>query len=156
MKQWSSFFQNPEFLEKTRMYILNEDMRDLVTEKLNLRPGMKVLDIGCGTGAFTRYLARSSKAVTFTGLDLDPDFVKEANRLIPDDSSCTFDFIQGDATSLPFEANSFDAVVSHTFFNSMPRYREALREMIRVCRENGTIASMTSMDPLHVPYFGGI
>lgn len=157
MKKWSKYFQNEEFLEKTRMYILNEDMKGYVAEKTGLRPGMKVLDIGCGTGAFSYYLARAVRNISFTGLDNDPDFIGAARKKVPDDANgCSFSFVVGDALQLPFEDGSFDAVVSHTFFNSMPKYRESLREMLRVCREDGVIASVTSIDPEHTPCSGGI
>ncbi|MCR5356367.1 MAG: class I SAM-dependent methyltransferase [Lachnospiraceae bacterium] len=158
MKKWSRYFQNKEYLEKTRMFILNEDMRGYIVEKIGLRPGMKVLDVGCGTGAFTYYLAEAVRDVTFTGLDFDPDFVDAAQKKIPDrkKNGCGFCFLKGDAKELPFEPESFDIVVSHTFFNSMPQYREALREMIRVCRQGGIIASVTAMDVDRVPYSTGI
>ena len=137
--------------------MLNEDMKDYIAEKIGLHPDMTVLDVGCGTGAFTYYLARSCTNVTFTGLDSDPDFIVAAKRKIFGVThSCSFTFLQGDATCLPFESDSFDAVVSHTFFNSMPQYRQALREMMRVCRKSGIIASMTAMDIAHVPTSGGI
>ena len=157
MKQWSRFFQNEAFLEKTRLYLLREDQRAYVAERIGLRPGLRVLEVGCGTGAFSRYLARSVREVSFTGLDLDPDFIEAARRLAPEgEGGCGFTFLQGDALALPFEEGTFDAVVSHTFFNSVPRYREALREMIRVCRVGGTVASVTAMDLNHVPVSGGI
>ncbi len=157
MKQWSRFFQNEEYLEKTRMFILNEDMREYVAEKIGLHSGMEVLDVGCGTGAFTYYLARGNKDISFTGLDYDRNFVEAAIRKIPSEKNgCSFSFCSGDARNLPFAPDSFDVVVSHTFFNSMPQYREALREMIRVCREDGIIASVTAMDVEHVPASGGI
>ena len=157
MKQWSRYFQNEEFLEHTRMFVLNDDMKDYVAQKIGLRSGMKVLDVGCGTGAFGRYLSRSVGGVNFIGLDYDENFVKAAKQTENDsDNGCTFSFLQGDARQLPFEAETFDAVVSHTFFNSMPQYRLALREMLRVCRQDGVIASITAMDLQNVPTSPGI
>ncbi len=157
MKKWSRFFQNEEYLEKTRMYILNEDMRGYVTEKIGLTVGMKVLDVGCGTGEFTRYLARQTNGISYTGLDNDPDFIAAAKKRSQGaENGNSFEFVTGDAAAMPFEDGCFDVVVSHTFFNSMPLYRKALQEMKRVCRDGGIIASMTATDIEHIPLSHGI
>ena len=157
MKSWSGFFQNEEFLEKTRMYVLNPEMSGYVAEKIGLKEGMRVLDVGCGTGAFIWYLARESRNIDFTGLDLDPVFLAAAEKSAPRETrGLRFLFREGDATKMPFPDGSFDAVISHTFFNSCPEYRQALREMLRVCQPGGVIASMTAADLPDVPCSPGI
>ncbi|MDO4478710.1 MAG: class I SAM-dependent methyltransferase [Lachnospiraceae bacterium] len=157
MKQWSKFFQNEEFLEKTRMFILNEDMRDYVIDKNGLKPGLKVLDVGCGSGEYTWYLMKGTHDVDFTGLDYDEDFVKAAQARIPEEKNgCSFRFVQGDAKAMPFPDESFDIVVSHTFFNSMPAYKEAMKEMIRVCKTGGMVSSISSTDLQTLPHFTGL
>ncbi|MDO4489063.1 MAG: class I SAM-dependent methyltransferase [Eubacteriales bacterium] len=138
------------------MFVLNDDMRDFVKKKIGFKSGLRVLDVGCGSGEFIWYLAKDSSGVDFTGLDYDESFVEAATKRIPGEHECSFSFVQGDAKEMPFPDECFDLVVSHTFFNSMPQYKEALSEMIRVCKPGGIIASVSSMDVAHIPYFKGI
>lgn len=158
MKQWSKFFQNEEYLEMTRMYTLNMDMLDMVISRSGIKPGMKVLDVGCGSGEYIYYLSKGVTNVEFTGLDFDSDFVDIANKK-KDERLCNENsahFICGDATKMPFENNSFDIVVSHTFFNSIPKYMEALYEMKRVVKFEGKISTIASMNPFSVTISPGV
>ena len=148
MKNWSKLFQNEEYLEMTRIYTLNKDTVGMVVDKIGIKPGMRVLDVASGSGEFVYYLSRGVENVEFTGLDYDSHFVEVANRIKDGRlfNGNAADFIQGDATDLPFESNSFDLVVSHTFFNSIPNYMGALKEMKRVCKYEGRIATIATMD----------
>ena len=75
---------------------------------LNLPPGGKVLDIGCGTGAFLACFARLGYCAT--GVDAAEGMLKAARSST---SAFDIDFVQADATkALPFEDGSFDLVVS--------------------------------------------
>ena len=142
MGEWARLFQNEEFLEKTRMAMLHPDMAPVIAKWIGLSPGMKVLDVGCGTGAFSRYLAGAVQGIRITGLDCEEAFISYAKKQpLPARSQC--DFLTGDALSLPFEDGTFDAVVSHTFLTSLPDYRGGLCEMKRVCRPGGIVAAVT-------------
>lgn len=141
---WSVYFQNPEYLERTRMFLVPPEMHPLIREWCGLKDGMNVLDVGCGTGYFTRLLAEGGKKVTVTGLDLEKPFIEFAKR-----RAAHFDppitFIEGDALNLPFGDETFDLVVSHTFLTSVPDPVRAMDEMKRVTRPGGRIASVTTM-----------
>ena len=129
--------------------MLHPDMAPVIAKWIGLKPGMKVLDVGCGTGAFTVYLAKASEGIRITGLDRESTFVKYAKeRILPEHLHCTF--LEGDALSLPFENGYFDAVVSHTFLTSLPDYRGGLREMKRVCAAGGIVAAVTPATLSHV------
>lgn len=145
MNDWSTNFQNPDFMKKSRMMIINRDMAAYTVEKLGLKSGMRVLDVGCGTGEFTYYLAGQCSGLCFYGIDNDDVFITEARkskkRLYPDNE---FVFQSADAMSLPFEDHTFDVVVSHTFLTSVFDYCGAITEMQRVCKIGGVIASVTA------------
>ena len=143
-KKWSVYFQNPEYLEMTRMFMIPKDMLPLVRRWCGLKDGMKVLDVGAGTGYFTRRLASGPEKVTVTGLDRDDVFVDYA-RQKASDLGLSVDFVLGDALALPFEDNTFDLVASHTFFTSIPDPVKAMEEMRRVLRPGGIVASVTPM-----------
>lgn len=145
MNEWSDYFQNEEFLAKSRYLIMNRDMLPLVARWLRLMPSSKVLDVGCGSGEFTFYLAGETKDVCFTGLDLDGQLVEAARSRASDfGNDNSFQFMQGDALQLPFDDGTFDLVVSQTFLINIPDYRGALQEMKRVCRSGGLVASCTA------------
>jgi SAM-dependent methyltransferase len=85
-----------------------------------------VLEVGCGTGHFTRWLAAQSLQVT--GLDLSPAMLVEAIHL--GSPPC----VQGDALALPFSEASFDLVVLITTLEFLAEPSQALVEAIRVSR----------------------
>jgi SAM-dependent methyltransferase len=78
--------------------------------QLDLRPGLRVLDVGCGLGGVSRYLARRF-GVRVVGVDLTPEFVEVARELT---ARCRLDELveaqQASGTDLPFPAGTFDAV----------------------------------------------
>ena len=111
-----------------------------------------MLDVGCGTGYFTRLLSSGDEGVKATGIDLEEDFIKYAPKEAKE-RGLSIDFMVGDALFLSFEDNTFDAVTSHTFFTSIHDPKKAMAEMIRVTKPGGMISSVTPMSlaPIHLP-----
>ncbi|MGI6069856.1 MAG: class I SAM-dependent methyltransferase [Blautia sp.] len=140
--EWSKIMQTPEYLEATRITILNEDFVSYAVQSCGIESGMRILDVGCGTGLFTRYLSKGTSNVSYTGLDIDQGFLKEAKSV---ENGNTVRYVYGSAYEMPFEDESFDGVVSHTFFNCADRPKEAIAEMKRVCRPGGRITTVSSM-----------
>ncbi len=104
-----------------------------VTETVDLS-GTTVLEVGCGRGGGSSYLARYRQPAAMTGVDLSPEAITLCTRRhqVPGLS-----FQLGDAESLPFAAGIFDAVVnveSSHCYGSMPRF---LSEVKRVLRPGG-------------------
>jgi len=106
-------------------------------DRLNLQPGMRVLDVACGTGNLALPAARAG--ATVTGVDIAPNLIEQA-RTNAEAEGLKIQFDEGDAENLPYEDASFDAVV--TMFGVMfaPRPELAAAELIRVCRPKGFIA----------------
>ena len=105
--------------------------------RLNLKPGMKVLDVACGTGNLALPAARTGAEVT--GVDIAPNSVEQARENAKREGlNAKFD--EGDAEALPYADASFDAVV--TMFGAMfaPRPELVAAELKRVCRPGGVIA----------------
>ena len=112
------------------------DAADFIN-RLELKPGMKVLDVACGTGNTALPAARTGASVT--GVDLAPNLVEQARENAKAEGlNARFD--EGDAEALPYEDGSFDAVV--TMFGAMfaPRPELVASELKRVCRPGGFIA----------------
>lgn len=101
----------------------------LVLRTLQPRPGESLLDVGCGTGYFTRGLAKTIEGPA-SGIDINPGWVSYAHQW--DDVG--IDWQVGDARALPFADASFDLAVSITALCFIDDERQAIQEMLRVTR----------------------
>jgi ubiquinone/menaquinone biosynthesis C-methylase UbiE len=86
----------------------------------------EVLEVGCGTGHFTRWM--TSRGLRAIGVDISAAMLAEARRLK------TGDCVRGDALGLPFKSKSFDLVVMIATLEFTPEPVEALSEAFRVAR----------------------
>jgi ubiquinone/menaquinone biosynthesis C-methylase UbiE len=100
-----------------------------------LRTGMKALDVGCGTGAVARVMARMAGAERVVGVDQSPSRLGMARELAADVT-----FLEGDATALPLPDDEFDFSWSRFLFEYLPEPERALTEMIRVTKPGGIVA----------------
>ena len=103
------------------------------------RPGDRVLDVGCGTGYFTRILARAvAPSGTAEGIDPSPDGITRARR-ITRLANCTFS--QGIGEALEAGDGAYDVVVSSLMIHHLPDELrpQAIREMLRVLRTGGRV-----------------
>lgn len=103
---------------------------------LDIPPGATWLDVGCGTGALLQTVASAARPSRLGGVDPSEQFLATAAERVPD-----ADLRQGDAQSIPFESDSFDAVISGLVLNFVPDPVAALREMRRVARTGGTVSA---------------
>jgi SAM-dependent methyltransferase len=106
-------------------------------ERLNLKPGEKVLDVACGAGSTAIPAARLGAEVI--GIDIAPNLVEQARKNAKAEGLDNCRFEEGDAEALAFEEGSFDTIV--TIFGAMfaPRPEKVAEELVRVCRSGGRI-----------------
>jgi ubiquinone/menaquinone biosynthesis C-methylase UbiE len=112
--------------------------------KGSMGKGLRILDLGCGTGTSSRFLSLAFPEAEIVGLDLSKfylDFAKKANGEFP------IEWVQGKGEALPFAKGEFDAVVSVFLFHELPKdiRRAALMEMKRVLRAKGVLAIVDSL-----------
>lgn len=105
----------------------------LLARHLRPQPGERVLDVGCGTGWFTRRFAGLS-GVDVTGIDLDADWLAFARS-----RDTASSYLQADALGLPFADASFDHVFSVAALCFVPDWTSVLREILRVTRKRFAI-----------------
>jgi SAM-dependent methyltransferase len=106
-------------------------------ERLDIPPGARLLDIGCGSGQLTLMAARDGFITT--GVDIAENLIERAReRAAAECLNARFEI--GDAEALPFEDASFDVVVSLIGAMFAPRPELVARELLRVCAPGGTIA----------------
>jgi ubiquinone/menaquinone biosynthesis C-methylase UbiE len=106
--------------------------------EIEFPPGARVLEIGSGTGAVTRSLARRPGVVAATGVDPSPVFVSKARELLGSLTNVAFE--QGDGRALRFGDEEFDVVVVHTTLCHVPEPERVLTEAFRVLRPGATLA----------------
>jgi ubiquinone/menaquinone biosynthesis C-methylase UbiE len=103
-------------------------------------PGGHVLEIGAGSGAMAAELLAAYAGVTMTVTDFDPDMVAAAERrLVPYAERSTAR--QADATALPFDDDTFDAVLSWIMLHHTIEWEKALAEAVRVVRPGGHVVA---------------
>jgi ubiquinone/menaquinone biosynthesis C-methylase UbiE len=105
------------------------------TRRLTLNPADRLLDIGCGTGAFLYALSRKSPTVRLTGIDASREMLAVASERV---GSCA-ELKQGWAEQIPFADDSFDVVVSSSVFHYIRDPTAALAEILRVLRSGGRL-----------------
>jgi ubiquinone/menaquinone biosynthesis C-methylase UbiE len=113
------------------------EMGELVVARAGVEPGMRVLDVACGTGNAALPAAQAGGRAT--GLDLVPKLL-EAGAEEANQAGVDIEWVEGDAEDLPFEDGSFDRVFSTIGHMFAPRHRQVADEMRRVCREGGALA----------------
>src|SRR5215813_9569693 len=123
-----------DFGQIARFY---SDQAEDFIKRLDLKPGMKVLDVACGTGNLALPAGRTG--ATVTGVDIAPNLVEQARENAKAEG-LNVQFDEGDAEALPYADAAFDAVV--TMFGAMfaPRPDLVAAELKRVCRPGGLIA----------------
>jgi SAM-dependent methyltransferase len=108
------------------------------------RPGESLLDVGCGTGYFTRRFARDA-GVAATGLDPDEAWLRYARQ----HAVAGERYLGGMAEALPFRDKSFDLAVSVTALCFVSRQRRALEEMLRVTRRRFVLGLLNRASVLY-------
>src|SRR5690348_9355478 len=111
-----------------------------VVDLMDPRPGEAILDVGCGSGALDRLLAkRIGSANPITAIDMNPYWLREAEALGADEGFAgAIRFQEGNAEALPFPNASFDCVFSVTVIEECDADR-AIAEMVRVAKPGGRI-----------------
>jgi len=150
----SEIFRHPKFtslsqdsknvllkLVKNNIIEGNRKPYDLYFPSVALKENLiwkKVLDLGCGIGGKTIADGEKWEVNEFYGIDVNKSSVETANFFLSDyNSKVKFKFFQGYAEKLPFENESFDAIVSHDTIEHVRSVKETLMECKRVLRKGG-------------------
>lgn len=100
-----------------------------------LRPGQRVLDVGCGKAHLLYELTQVVPGLKVTGLDISSYALEHAKEEVKGN------LVQGQAQELPFEADSFDLLISLGTLHNLKIYdiKKAVREISRVSKGNSYI-----------------
>jgi ubiquinone/menaquinone biosynthesis C-methylase UbiE len=122
----------------TRLVGLDRERRELLLQA-DLRPGHRVLDIGCGTGSLAVLAKHLSPAAEVSGIDPDRKALARASRKAQR-AGATIEFKHGFSAVLDFPEASFDCVLSSFMFHHLERHEKerTAREVRRVLKVDGT------------------
>ena len=107
----------------------------------HLKPGIRILDFGCGPGTISVGLAKAIEPGELHGIDMEASQIELARAAAQAGGHNNATFHVGNALELPFEDNYFDVAQCHTVLTHIPDTQAALREVKRVLKPGGIIAS---------------
>jgi ubiquinone/menaquinone biosynthesis C-methylase UbiE len=109
-----------------------------------VKPGLAVLDVGCGPGTITADLAARVAPARVTAVEVTAEALVLAQAEAEHRGQDNIDFVVADVHELDFPDNSFDVVHAHQVLQHVGDPVRALREMRRVCRPGGIVAARDS------------
>lgn len=129
---------NDPYHKSARNYDKYVEPFNTVVRQIGLRmyppqEGMRVLDVGCGTG--TNLSLHHPAGCEVFGIDLSPEMAEMARKKLGDRA----EILLGDASHMPYEDNFFDLVTTMMTLHEMPDLirSKVMSEMIRVLKPNG-------------------
>lgn len=138
-------FPAPAFIGR----ILDSDYRrrlqppELLLDRSGVAPGMRVLEVGCGSGCFTTFAARrAGPDGLVVGYDIQEAMLAQCRvkLALPEWQDVhNLELARGDASRLPFRDASFDAAYLVTVLQEIPDAHEALLEVRRVLKTGGVL-----------------
>lgn len=122
------------------LFFPEQRLRGALLEQAALGPGLRLLDVGCGTGSFAVLAKRAHPEAAVTGLDGDPGALAIARRKAAR-AGAEVRFVEAFAFALPYADRSLDRVVSSLVFHhlSLDDKRRSLAEIRRVLAPAGVL-----------------
>ncbi|MBN1211931.1 MAG: methyltransferase domain-containing protein, partial [candidate division Zixibacteria bacterium] len=140
---WSAGYWKDMLIYQRKQMIRDDSFKMIITW-LEFKPGLDVVDIGCGLGylgyTFWPFFGEGGR---YTGIDLNDRLIKEAEQKARDwAKGGQVSFRVGDAGRLPLPDNSSDIVMCQTLLMHLERPQQALAEMVRVTRPGGLLVCL--------------
>ena len=110
-----------------------------LVEACGIQQGMRVLDVGAGTGNAS--IPAAERGASVVASDLTPELF-EAGRERAQAAGVELEWVEADAEKLPFEDESFDVVMSCIGAMFAPHHQSVADELVRVCKPGGTIGML--------------
>ena len=141
----------PDYDDQLRgFHVAFERELEEIVESLPLTPQMRVLDLACGDGFYTRRISRRlRRGGAVTGVDLNPTYLAEARRAAERERcDARIDFVAASFDALPFPDDTFDFAWCAQSLYSLPEPTIVLEHVSRVLRPGGVLAVLEN-DTMH-------
>ena len=142
-----------EILDALRRYTVELNAAHLLPY---LRPGMRVLDFGCGPGTISVGLAKAIHPGEMHGVDMDAPSIEVARAIAHSQRQDNAVYHVADVIDLPFEDGFFDVAHCHNVLMHIPDTQAVLSEVKRVLKPGGIVScrEMISESSFNYPDFG--
>jgi len=146
---FNSIAKRYDLMNTLMSFGLDKGWRKKAVQTVEARPGMKVVDICCGTAQLSLELAMAvGEEGKVTGLDFSENMLAIARENLADSPyASSIELIQGDAMNLPFADNSFDGATVGWGLRNLPDLEKGIKEMIRVVKPGSMVVSLDMAKP---------
>lgn len=143
---WSKYVQGTKTLYYSRKLRFNDLFAEQYRKMFGLieKRSLKILEIGCGPGALAGALHRWYPCAEIIGVDRDSEFISFGSENEPGVT-----FMEGDATSLPFDDNTFDVTISNTVAEHIEPSK-FYGEQFRVLKPGGVCLVLSSRKGINI------
>ena len=141
---------------ESRSHRFRVEMRPVFFQWLGIAPDSRVLDGGCGSGVFTRYLAKGLKGGHITGFDINEGFIAYGKQKAAElglQDRMTLEIADGFA--LGYADDLFDAVTNYTYIGVLSDPEAGMRELIRVCKPGGVVSCVDASNAIPYAFWQG-
>jgi ubiquinone/menaquinone biosynthesis C-methylase UbiE len=135
------YFASPETADDSPegYAVAAEELTRRMCEVAGVADGRSILDVGCGFGGTTAHLNEHLTGCELTGLNVDPRQLERARELVHPRAGNQVTFVEGDACSLPFEADRFDVVLAVECVFHFRSRKKFFGEVRRVARSGAPL-----------------
>ena len=133
-KGFEASFAEGSFYNRQTM---DTEHREKIISALSVESGMRILDLGCGSGYLTFAIAKTNEDVYVTGIDIVTNTLIENEKQAKQEGIGNIEFVSYEGQEFPYEDESFDMVVTRYALHHFPFIRESIREVARILKPHG-------------------
>lgn len=115
----------------------DENHLELILKYIQVEPGMRILDLGTGSGYLAFPFAEKYKQTEVVGLDIVEKTLEENRKRAESEGIGNLHFVSYEGMKFPFEDNSFDIVITRYALHHFPAIKDTFKEINRVLKKNG-------------------
>ncbi|WP_297422636.1 class I SAM-dependent methyltransferase [Clostridium sp.] len=129
-----------DFFTEGYIDIISDDKHlEGILAKIDTKPNSRILDLGTGSGYLAFPLALKHKEIEVVGLDIVENTIRRNNEVVMEKGINNLTFSSYDGITIPYENNTFDAIVTRYALHHFPNIEETIKQLQRIVREGGQI-----------------